>query len=92
MLSFTTTVHTIDQMFTTLIFVPVIYILYCRFTFFHTKNELGHKFYRVCTVLTALFLLRYFCAKFIFTSENFQTFTTNGLFPLIKAIFYFDYL
>lgn len=92
MLNLTMAVHAIDQMFTTFIFIPIIYILYCRFTLFHTKNDLGHKFYRLCIALTVLFLFRYFCDKFIFTAENFQIFISNRLFPFIKAIFYYDYI
>ena len=45
-------------------------------------------FYRVCVVLVVLFLLRYFCDKFIFTAVNYPRFTDSGLFPLIQAVFY----
>ena len=47
--------------------------------------------YLVCKVLVILFLVRIFCAGFIFTPVNYERFTNSGLFPLIKAIFYSDW-
>ena len=48
------------------------------------------RLYLVCKVLVILFLVRIFCAGFIFTPVNYERFTDSGLFPLIKAIFYSD--
>lgn len=83
-----TIIQLIDKSFTTLIFLPAIYILYYKFAF---KKERGRAFkniYHICTVLVVLFVLRIFCEQFIFTEVNFNRFTSNGLFPLIKVIFY----
>ena len=81
-------IQTIDKGFTTLIFIPMVYILYCRFTSLHKKKRQGLTIYRICLILVVLFLLRYFCGKFIFTTVNSQRITDSGLFPLIKTIFY----
>ena len=81
-------IQTIDKGFTILIFIPMVYILYCRFTSLHKKKRQALTIYRICLILIALFLLRYFCNKFIFTAVNYQRFTDSGLFPLIKTIFY----
>lgn len=81
----------IDQAFSTLIFIPAIYILYCRFTAFHTKSRKAKNIYQLCLVFVLLFVLRIFCGKFIFTDVNYLRFTDSGLFPLIKAIFYPTY-
>ena len=88
MRNLTTIIQFIDQMFTSLIFIPMCFILYCRF---FPSKERGRRtciFYRVCIILVILFLLRYFCDKFIFTAVNYPRFTDSGLFPLIQAVFY----
>lgn len=66
----------------------MLFILYYRFFPSKEKGKNMHIFYRVCIILVLLFLLRYFCDKFIFTAVNYPRFTDSGLFPLIQAIFY----
>lgn len=88
MRNLTTIIQFIDQTFTSLIFIPMCFILYCRFFTSKERNKRMRIFYRVCVVLVVLFLLRYFCDKFIFTAVNYPRFTDSGLFPLIQAIFY----
>lgn len=88
MMNPTVIIQTIDHVFTTLIFIPVIFILYCRFTSFHKRNSKATNIYRLCMVLVALFLLRYFCDKFIYTETNWDKLAGSNMSPLIKSIFY----
>lgn len=83
-----TIIQLIDECFTTLIFLPAIYILYYKFAFKKEKGQVLKNIYRICSVLIILFVLRIFCEHFIFTEINYERFTSNGFFPLIKAIFY----
>lgn len=87
MTDLTAIIQTIDQIFTTVIFIPMLFILYCRVTSLQKKSR---RAYRICVVLAVLFLLRYFCAKFIFTEVNYPRIAESGLFPLIRAVFYPD--
>lgn len=77
----------IDRAFTTLIFLPMLYILYRKFRPTKPWTPRTMRLYLVCKVLVILFLVRIFCAGFIFTPVNYERFTNSGLFPLIKAIF-----
>jgi hypothetical protein len=88
MRNLTTIIQFIDQTFTSLIFIPMCFILYCRFFPYKERGRRTRIFYRVCIILVILFLLRYFCDKFIFTAVNYPRFTDSGLFPLIQAVFY----
>ena len=81
----------IDRAFTTLIFLPMLYILYRKFRPTKPWTPRTMRLYLVCKVLVILFLVRIVCAGFIFTPVNYERFTDNGLFPLIKAIFYSDW-
>lgn len=87
----TTIIQWLDEIFTTMIFVPILFILYCRFSSFYRKSRKVFNLYRFCQILVALFILRYFCGRLIFTPVNYRRFTDSGLFPLIKAIFYPGY-
>ena len=78
----------IDRAFTTLIFLPMLYILYRKFRPTKPWTPRAMRLYLVCKVLVILFLVRIFCAGFLFTPVNYERFTDSGLFPLIKAIFY----
>lgn len=91
MKNLTELLYCIDQVFTTLIFIPAIFILYCKFSSFLDTRPKARNIYRLCRILIILFLLRVFCAKFIFTDINYARFTDSGLFPLIKAVFYPQY-
>lgn len=88
MMNATAILQIIDQIFTTIIFVPIIFILYCRFTGFHKWSEKTKNLYRLCLVLVFLFLLRYFCDKFIYTEVNYEKLAGDSMSPVIKAIFY----
>lgn len=78
----------IDQVFTNLIFIPMIFVLYVKFRPKKPWTRRRRNTYLLCLVLISLFLLRIFCEKFIFTPVNYPRFTDSGLFPLIRAIFY----
>lgn len=78
----------IDQIFTQLIFIPAVFLLYCSFTKYHKKTPRRRLCYRICLVLVLLYLLRCFSVQFIFTEVNYPRFTDSGLFPLIDAVFY----
>jgi hypothetical protein len=90
MLYLTTAVQLIDRIFTNLIFIPMIFVLYLKFFPKKPWTNKRKNCYRICLVLIILFLMRIFCAKFIFTPINYPRFTDSGLFPLIRAIFYPD--
>lgn len=81
-------VQTIDRIFTDFIFVPMLFILYTRFTAYKQRSTKYRNLYRLCLVFVVIFLIRCFCAGFIFTEINYARFTDSGLFPLIKAVFY----
>ena len=68
----------------------MVYILYRKFRPTKPWTPRSLRLYLVCKVLVILFLVRIFCAGFIFTPVNYRRFTDSGLFPLIKAIFYPD--
>lgn len=88
MTNVTAVLQMIDQIFTSFIFVPMIFILYCKFTPTKQRSRRFFNLYRVCFVLVAIFVVRCFCCHFIFTNVNYHRFTDSGLFPLIKALFY----
>lgn len=81
-------IQLIDQIFTTLIFIPVIIILVKKFNVFKKWGKPMLVIYRISIVLVILFLIRLFCQQFIFTSVNYHRFTDSGAFPLIEALFY----
>ena len=80
--------HPMYQVFTNLIFIPMIFVLYVKFRPKKPWTRRRRNTYLLCLVLISLFLLRIFCEKFIFTPVNYPRFTDSGLFPLIRAIFY----
>ena len=81
----------IDRAFTTLIFLPMLYILYRKFRPTKPWTPRTMRLYLVCKVLVILFQGRIFCARFIFTPVNFERFTYSGLFPMTKSIFNSDW-
>ena len=44
--------------------------------------------YLLCIALISVYVIRIFCAGFIFTPVNYSRFADSGFFPLIKALFY----
>ena len=74
MLNFTAMIQGIDTIFTNFIFIPALLILYLK--------------YRLCIALISVYVIRIFCAGFIFTPVNYSRFADSGFFPLIKALFY----
>ncbi|RHK94291.1 hypothetical protein [Blautia obeum] len=88
MLNVISIIQYIDQVFTNLIFIPMIFVLYVKFRPKKPWTRRRKNTYLLCLVLISLFLLRIFCEKFIFTPVNYPRFTDSGLFPLIRAIFY----
>ena len=52
----------IDRAFTTLIFLPMLYILYRKFSPTKPWTPRTMRLYLVCKVLVILFLVRIFCA------------------------------
>ena len=88
MKTLTTVLQAMDQLFTSFIFVPMIFVLYSKFTSVKKRSRRFQNLYRLCLVLVVIFLIRCFCAHFIFTAVNYPRFTDSGLFPLIKALFY----
>ena len=88
MLNVISIIQYIDQVFTNLIFITMIFVLYVKFRPKKPWTRRSRNTYLLCLVLIGLFLLRIFCEKFIFTPVNYPRFTDSGLFPLIRAIFY----
>ena len=80
-----------DMIFTRLIFLPALIILYFKFRPRRPWTIRTRRLYYLCLFLVGLYLLRLFCAGFIFTPVNYPRFTDSGLFPLIKALFYPEY-
>ena len=84
-------VQIIDKIFTTLIFLPMFYILYRKFSPKRTWSLKHQRVYLICKILVILFVIRIFCSGFIFTPVNYPRFTDSAFFPLIRAIFYPNY-
>lgn len=81
-------VKQIDQTFQTLIFLPVLFLLLYHFRVFKKERPRIRSIHKLCLVLILIFLVRCFLAQFIFTPVNYNRFTDEGYFPLIKALFY----
>ncbi len=77
-----------DSIFTRFIFIPMVYILYRKFIAEGTSDRQKQGLYRCCKALVILYLIRIFCAGFIFTPVNYDRFTDSIWFPVIQAIFY----
>ena len=78
----------IDEIFTTLIFIPCIIIL-IKIVFRYKKwGKWMLILYRICVILVVLFFIRLFFQQFIFTEVNQHRFVDSGFFPLIEALFY----
>lgn len=91
MINLAAIIYAIDCVFTSIIFVPMIFILYTKFTPAKKRGPKFKNLYRLALVLVGIFLIRCFCDQFIFTNVNYQRFTDSGLFPLIKVLFYPEY-
>ncbi len=85
-------IYIIDVCFSSLIFIPAIFVLYYNFTSLHKKGKNVFRVYLVCLVMIGLFIIKIFCSKFIFTDINYPNFVDSGLFWLIKVLFYPNYL
>lgn len=83
-----TILQMIDHIFTSFIFIPILFILYSRFTSYKKRGRKFRSVYRICLIMSGIFFIRCFCAQFIFTEINYGRFADSGFFPLVKAIFY----
>lgn len=81
-------IQLIDKGFVTFIFIPMIILLLFAFHILKKDTRRMHCLYTLCLVLVAVFLIRLFLSKFIFTPVNYSRFTKEGYFPLIRALFY----
>lgn len=88
MLNFTAMIQRIDTIFTNFIFIPALLILYLKFHPRKPWTKRTRNLYWLCTALISIYVIRIFCAGFIFTPVNYPRFVDSGFFPLIKALFY----
>ncbi len=88
MLNFTAMIQGIDTIFTNFIFIPALLILYLKFRPRKPWSRRTRNLYRLCIALISVYVIRIFCAGFIFTPVNYSRFVDSGFFPLIKALFY----
>ena len=88
MLNFTAMIQGIDTIFTNLIFIPALLILYLTFCPRRPWSKRTRNLYLPCIALISVYIIRIFCAGFIFTPVNYPRFADSGFFPLIKALFY----
>lgn len=88
MLNFTAMIQGIDTIFTNFIFIPALLILYLKFRPRMPWSKRTRNLYRLCIALISVYVIRIFCAGFIFTPVNYPRFADSGFFPLIKALFY----
>ena len=79
-------VKQIDQIFQTLIFLPVFFLLLYHFRVFKKERPRIRSIHKLCVVLILIFLVRCFLAQFIFTPVNDTRFPDEGDLPLIKAL------
>lgn len=84
MLNFTAMIQGIDTIFTNFIFIPALLILYLKFRPRKPWNKRTRNLYRLCIALISVYVIRIFCAGFIFTPVNYSRFADSGFFPLIK--------
>ena len=63
MLNVISIIQCIDQVFTNLIFIPMIFVLYVKFRPKKPWTRRRRNTYLLCLVLIILFLLRIFCEK-----------------------------
>lgn len=77
-----------DQIYLTVIAVPLVFVLLCHFRVFKKERPRIHQIYKLCVVLILIFLIRCFLAQFIFTPVNYPRFVDSRYFPLIEALFY----
>lgn len=85
MLNVISIIQCIDQVFTNLIFIPMIFVLYVKFRPKKPWTRRRRNTYLLCLVLISLFLLRIFCEKFIFMpklSSVMPSLTTGGKLPV----------
>ncbi len=66
-----------DMIFTRLIFLPALIILYFKFRPRRPWTIRTRRLYYLCLILVGLYLLRLFCAGFIFTPVNYPRFTIH---------------
>ena len=88
MLNFTAMIQGIDTIFTNLIFIPALLILYLKFRPEKALEQTHQKSVSAMMALISVYVIRIFCAGFIFTPVNYSRFADSGFFPLIKALFY----
>ena len=70
MLNFTAMIQGIDTIFTNFIFIPALLILYLKFRPRKPWNKRTRNLYRLCIALISVYVIRIFCAGFIFTPVN----------------------
>ena len=81
-------IQTVDEIFTTLIFIPAILLLIKAIYRLKKWGRPMKILFRISTVLVLLFVVRLFLQQFIFTEVNQHRFVDSGFFPLIEALFY----
>ena len=81
MLNFTAMIQGIDTIFTNLIFIPALLILYLKFRPRKPWSRRTRNLYRLCIALISVYVIRIFCAGFIFTPVNYSRFADSGFFP-----------
>ncbi|CUX25569.1 hypothetical protein [Clostridium sp. C105KSO13] len=83
-----TILQMLDGIFTNLICIPILFILYCKFSPFKKRGKKWKLVYRICLGLVMLYLIRCFFAGFIFTEINYPRFTDSPFLPVYEALFY----
>ena len=88
MLNFTAMIQGIDTIFTNFIFIPALLILYLKFRPRKPWNKRTRNLYRLCIALISVYVIRIFCAGFIFTPVNYSRFADSVSFRLSRHCSY----
>ena len=80
MLNFTAMIQGIDTIFTNFIFIPALLILYLKFRPRKPWSRRTRNLYRLCIALISVYVIRIFCAGFIFTPVNYPRFADSGFY------------
>lgn len=87
MLNATMILQSMDKLFTSFIFIPMVYILYYKFSH-RKKGARLQNLYKISLVLVMIFIFRLFLDQFVCTEVNYDRIMSGPFAPLLKAIFY----
>ena len=93
MLNFTAMIQESIQLFTNFIFIPALLILYLKFRPRKPWNKRTRNLYRLCIALISVYVIRIFCAGFIFYTSKLLTFCRQRFLSAYQGtVLFLDFL